>query len=370
VAQAAYAQIWLLICTPNLLVIMYSIAGWMSAAGATVGVVLYSSFFIGGWVAAAISTRRSYAIPSMKGKVVIVTGGNGGIGARCVAALAGAGATVILACRSMERGENVKVSLPPEVASQVEIMNLDLSSFASIKAFSTQFQAKFPRLHVLILNGAVAKTFLGNSGYKLTSEGFEEMVGVNFLGHFLLTQLLLPVLRETPGARVIGQTSVAMANSYKCGIDPQSWISRRPDFQDWKQYGQSKLAIQLFMEQLQNREPSLLCMACHPGVVADTTLLHQAGIGITETFFSALLFKVLAMSADTGHLNTVFLASAPSSELDPGACYQPIGRKLYWRASLFQRVAAFQAPVAMTTSFPDLWQVADKMIRERSNASQ
>merc|ERR1712194_610818 len=122
----------------------------------------------------------------------------------------------------------------------------------------------------------------GSGGFRLTSDGFEEMIGVNFLGHFYLTLLLLPKLRATPAARVIAQTSVAAANSYPQGIDTTTWRARTPNFKDWAQYGQSKLALFLFMRQLQQKEPSLLCLACHPGVVDGTTLMHQFDGGLLE----------------------------------------------------------------------------------------
>merc|ERR1712232_1506511 len=131
------------------------------------------------------------------------------------------GATVVLCCRSLQRGQEAKASLPS--VYNIDIMELDLASLASIRAFAKAFQQRYSQLNVMVLNGGFAKTFLGSGGYSQTTDGFEGMVGVNFLGHFYLTLLLLPVLRATSGARVIAQTSVAAVNSYPRGIDPMTW---------------------------------------------------------------------------------------------------------------------------------------------------
>merc|ERR1719189_2009906 len=109
----------------------------------------------------------------------------------------------------------------------------------------------------------------GSDGFGLTSDGFEEMIGTNFLGHFYLTMLLLPTLRAKAESRVVPRviavTSVAAANSYPSGVDPSTWRAKAHDFKDWAQYGQSKLALLLFVRQLQLREGSqILCLACHP----------------------------------------------------------------------------------------------------------
>lgn len=309
---------------------------------------------------------KPLAADALLDKVVLITGANSGIGLGCARSLALAGATVVMACRSASRGEAAKASmaLPAELAARVSVLPLDLASLQSVAAFAEAFREKFLQLDVLILNAGLAGSFLGSGGFAKTKDGLEEMVGVNFLGHYLLTRLLLPVLRATPGARVIGLTSVAMANSYLEGIDVASWTSRRRDFQDWMQYGQSKLAVRLFVEELQRREPSLLCLACHPGVVAGTALMHQGG-SFLESLYSWFTFNALAMRADFGHLNTVYVASAPASELRPGACYLPVGREMSWKSHWFQRACALQMPLRMQTEHPTLWSDAERLLIER-----
>lgn len=336
----------------------------------TAATVLYLSFFVSGWFAIHLSSRKNYKPPTSwgQGQIVLVTGGNAGIGKLTVASLAAAGATVILACRNVDKGNLAKTSLglTPEAAARVIVMNLDLGSLRSIKAFVESFTERFSQLDVLVLNAGIAKTFLGNSGFSYTSDGFEEMVGVNFLGHFLLTNLLLPLLRRTTGARVVGLTSVAMANSYSTGISFSSWTGKHVDFQDWKQYGQSKLAMCLFIRELQRREPSLLCLACHPGVVAETTLMHPGqSFNLMEKMYALFVFKVLAMAPKHSHLNTIFLATAPAEDLEGGACYQPVGRKLRWMSHWLQRLGALQLPVPVVTRHPRLWNEAVRLINEK-----
>lgn len=345
-----------------------------AASVAVAAAASYISYFCGGWAASLSPSKRRRCLqisPSWgQGKVVLVTGAGGAIGLRTAQVLAQAGATVILACRSLERGVAAKdaMSVPPEVLARIEVMSLDLASIRSIRAFAETFRSKYPRLDVLVLNAGVARTFLGSTGFRLTEDGFEEMMGVNFLGHFLLTGLLLPVLRKTVGSRVVGLTSVAMGNSYACGIDVQSWTQRRPDFGDWKQYGQSKLAVRLFIRELQRQEPSILCLACHPGVVAETTLMHQGKTDLLERLYSLLMFKVFAMGPDHSHLTSVYLATAPADELEGGACYMPLCRLLRWMNHWLQRIGALQAPVAMKTSHPGLFDDAQRVLNERAAA--
>ena len=91
------------------------------------------------------------------------------------------------------------------------------------------------------------------------------MISVNYLGNVQCCELLLPLLRATPGARVVAMTSTAAANSYPCGIDYESWRRRVPEYTDWAQYGQTKLALALYVKELQEREPSLLVYDCSTG---------------------------------------------------------------------------------------------------------
>ena len=128
---------------------------------------------------------------SLTGKTIIVTGGNSGIGYETVKQLAKQGAEVILACRRLDSGEHAKQSILAECPNAiVEVMELDLASLSSIRAFAQHFLDQGRPLHVLVNNAGVMNTARGK-----TEDGFELQFGTNHLGHFLLTELLLPALR-------------------------------------------------------------------------------------------------------------------------------------------------------------------------------
>jgi len=270
---------------------------------------------------------------------------------------------VVLCSRNRVRGEAAKATLP--AGSKVEVMELDLGCIRSIKKFATDFLERFQRLDVLVLNAGKAVSFLGADGFNRTSDGFEEMIGVNFLGHYHLTNLLIPRLRETPGARVIANTSVAASNSYPQGIDKSTWKERSPGFKDWMQYGQTKLALLLFMRALQKREPKLLCLACHPGVVDGTSLMHGEQ-PFLERLYSLYLFNFLAMRQQDGWRNVVHLAATAAEHLTSGGFYFPIGRLVpwpWWRsAHAFQRLGSLQLPVRQVTEHDALLEEADAAI--------
>jgi len=231
-----------------------------------------------------------------------------------------------------------------------------------------RFKAKHTLLHALVLNAGIARSFLGNQGFRRTQDGFEEMIGVNFLGHFLLTQMLLPVLTATSGARIVACSSVAALNSYPRGIDTHTWTERCHHFSDWMQYGQSKLALILFMRELQRRQPSLLCVACHPGIIDGTTLMHSGSSSWLEWLYRVYMFRCLAMDARDAWRSVVYTV-ATADRLEPGGFYCPIGKLSPWPwpflASSFQRVGALQAPVPVGVVHNNLWELAEAAIDEQ-----
>ena len=142
---------------------------------------------------------------TMQGKIVIVTGANAGIGKATAAKLADKGATVVLACRSKERGESALDELSCVNGRCFALMHLDLADLDSIRAFAAAFAERYGRLDVLINNAGI----LGGRR-ATTKQGFEMAFGVNYLGAFLLTMLLLPLLEQSEQGRVVMMTSVAL----------------------------------------------------------------------------------------------------------------------------------------------------------------
>jgi NAD(P)-dependent dehydrogenase (short-subunit alcohol dehydrogenase family) len=246
------------------------------------------------------------------GRVAIVTGANSGIGYEAALALAGKGATVILACRNIQQAETAVATInggqPPGSA---ETMQLDLADLASVRAFAETFAVRYQRLDLLINNAGVMMPPASK-----TADGFELQFGTNHLGHFVLTALLLDLLRRTPGARVVNVSSIA----HRYGVidlDDPNWEER--PYKESAAYGQSKLANLLFTSELQRRCEAagigVVAISCHPGWTR-TNLQRHSGL------FS-FLNPFLAMKPWQGALPTLYAATA--DEVHGGAYYGPDG---------------------------------------------
>jgi len=245
-----------------------------------------------GWTAAVMRDQG--------GKLAVVTGANSGIGFETARALALSGAEVILACRDPRRGEAAAGRILADApAARVEVAPLDLGSLASVRAFAAALRARRERLDLLINNAGVMIPPLGR-----TEDGFELQIGINHLGHFALTGLLLePVLAASAG-RVVVVASLA----HRAGVielDDLSWERRR--YRPWRAYAQSKLANLLHMVELQRRleaaRAGALCAAAHPGWTA-TNLQQHSG-------FIQRVNPLLAQTAREGAWPTLRAATDP-----------------------------------------------------------
>ena len=241
---------------------------------------------------------------TMQGKIVIVTGANAGIGKATAAKLADKGATVVLACRSKERGESALGELSCVNGRCFALMHLDLADLDSIRAFAAAFAERYGRLDVLINNAGI----LGGRR-ALTKQGFEMAFGVNYLGAFLLTMLLLPLLEQSEQGRVVMMTSVA-----------HGWVDVRFDdlnythgYNRFLAYGHSKLCNLLFAraltQKLRARGSRVTINAVHPGIVATDIVVNR----VTGRFrWVADLMRLFFLSCDEGAETSVYLASEPS----------------------------------------------------------
>jgi retinol dehydrogenase 14 len=179
----------------------------------------------------------------MKDKICIVTGGNSGIGKATVAGLAQRGATVVIACRDARKGKSALEEVSAKTGSNdLHVMQLDLASLESVRAFAVAFAAKFSHLDVLVANAGVM-----TAKRQITADGLEMNFGVNHVGHFLLTALLLPLLKASAPSRIV----VVSSNLHPSG---------KLDFDDlamekgWSgSYPRSKLANMLFVRALAKR---------------------------------------------------------------------------------------------------------------------
>nr|KAF6411542.1 retinol dehydrogenase 13 [Rousettus aegyptiacus] len=201
------------------------------------GAVLFKDYVSGG------------ACPSkatIQGKTVIVTGANTGIGKQTALELARRGGNIILACRDMEKCEAAAKDIRRETLNHcVNARRLDLASLKSIREFAAKIIEEEERVHVLVNNAAVMRC-----PHWTTEDGFEIQLGVNHLGHFLLTNLLLDKLKASAPSRIINLSSLAHIAGH-IDFDDLNWEKRKYDTK--AAYCQSKLAVVLFTKELSRR---------------------------------------------------------------------------------------------------------------------
>jgi NAD(P)-dependent dehydrogenase (short-subunit alcohol dehydrogenase family) len=274
----------------------------------------------------------------MTGRTVIVTGANSGIGRAAASSLAGAGARVVLAVRNTEKGRTAAGAMP----GQTEVRELDLASLASIRSFASAWDGE---VDILINNAGVMIPPLTR-----TADGFELQFGTNHLGHFALTNLLLE--------NVTGRVVTVSSGAHKMGkidFDDLNW--ERRGYNDWRAYGQSKLANLLFSSELQRRlteaDSQVIATAAHPGYAA--TNLQSSSDKHLINLIMSVGNRALAQSEQDGALPTLYAATAEipgDSFAGPDGLMEMRGRpKLVGRSG-----AARDAAVARR-----LWEVSEEL---------
>ncbi|TVS89881.1 oxidoreductase [Mycobacterium helveticum] len=230
-------------------------------------------------------------LPSFTGRTVIVTGANSGLGAVTARELARTGAEVVMAVRNTAKGE----AAARPIVGRLEVRPLDLQDLSSVRRFADGVD----KVDVLINNAGIMA-----APYALTVDGFESQIGTNHLGHFALTNLLLPKLTD----RVVTVSSMAHWPG-RIDLDDLSWENRR--YSAWLAYSQSKLANLLFTSELQRRLGSagspLRALAAHPGY-SHTNLQGATGRKLGDALMSAAT-RVVATDADFGARQTLYAAS-------------------------------------------------------------
>jgi len=258
-------------------------------------------------------------IPDQSGRVVIVTGANSGLGLVDARELARAGATVILAVRDLKKGDHAIASILRELPHPlVELRQLDLADLASVRTFVEVFDSDHDRLDILINNAGIMAP-----PRRLTKDGFERQFGVNHLGHFALTGLLLPRLLAAPEPRVVTESS----GLHRRGTMNFDDLQGERSYDRWGAYGQSKLANLMFAFELQRRATAsgsnLKSMAAHPGYAA-TNLQFAGPTRFYERAFMWVGNHLFAQSAEMGALPTLYAATVP--DLPGGTYVGPDGR--------------------------------------------
>ena len=236
----------------------------------------------------------------LNGKTAIVTGANSGMGFATVKALAEAGASVIMLCRSSERGKEALDKLKAQGNYSLDLILCDLGDYSSIRAFAAEVKSKYDHIDILVNNAG----FIALDRQE-TKEGIERQFGINHLGHFLLTMELLGIMGE--GSRIVNVASGA----HKVGRIHFEDINLRNGFNVVKAYSQSKLANVLFTKELARRlkDCGITVNCCHPGAVATNMGVDRiSGFGKTVTG----MLKHFFLTPEEGAKTAIFLATDES----------------------------------------------------------
>jgi NAD(P)-dependent dehydrogenase (short-subunit alcohol dehydrogenase family) len=244
-------------------------------------------------------------IPNQQGKVIVITGANSGVGYESAVAMAQKGARVIMACRSLDKGEQARQDLLKRApGAAVEVLQLDLGSLKSVRTFADTFNACYDRLDILMNNAGIMVPPYGK-----TEDGFETQFGTNHLGHFALTGHLMPRLLDTPRSRVVNVSSGAYLNGHINFDDLQS--EKRYDA--WGAYAQSKLANILFTVELQRRLEAMcadvISVVIHPGFAV--TNLQKNMSSVRDQIMMMVFKPIGSQPADLGATYQLYAATAP-----------------------------------------------------------
>ncbi|KAF2830199.1 retinol dehydrogenase 12 [Ophiobolus disseminans] len=274
----------------------------------------------------SINFNPSTDIGSLEGKVILVTGGNAGLGLQTIRNLCTHAPTrIYLAARTPSKAsaaiKALRISLPH--ACEIIHLPLDLSSFPSIRAAATTFLARESRLDILINNAGVLAL-----PYATTPDGYEIQFGTNHLGHALFTKLLLPALLAAQDARVVTVSSIGHNLTPRGGVMLDQSALREQH--TWRRYGNSKLANILWTKQLAARYPGLTCVSLHPGVIVTDIYasVAQNVVARAALWVFSLLAAVLPgcfASVEGGAKCQTWAATVGKGELESGGYYRPIG---------------------------------------------
>ena len=291
-------------------------------------------------------------IPDQAGRTAVVTGANGGLGLATARALAGAGATVVIAARNQQRAAEamgrIRDGLPE---ASLELVELDLGSLASVQKAAEEILAAHPTIDILVNNAGVM-----GIPERRSADGFEMQFGVDHLGHFALSARLLPALLGAPAARIVTVTSTA--HHMGRAVDPTN-PNLDERYGPWRAYGQAKLAnfhFGLGLDRLLRKAAApAASLVAHPGL-SNTELqavsVEETGGGLSQRFF-LMLARTVGMSPREGALSQLRAATDPGAK--GGEFYGPLfvnsGPPV--RKPILRRLG-------MNTAIERLWQVSER----------
>ncbi|MEB3198378.1 MAG: SDR family oxidoreductase [Candidatus Sericytochromatia bacterium] len=261
----------------------------------------------------------------LAGRTYLVTGGNSGIGLVTVRQLAKQGARVILACRRPAEGERVRQEIAQGRArGEVTVAPLDLARLDSVRAFAQEFLAANQPLHGLVNNAGVMNTPHGK-----TPDGFESQFGTNHLGHYLLTELLLPALQRAEAGRIVNVAScyhdLAFGREGRIDFDDLHF-DRRP-YDGWAAYAQSKLANVLHARQLARRlaGSGITAVSVHPGWVRTNLISGTIPLWVQDIALRPILRLAGMLEPWEGTQTTLYALLSPEVPAHPGAYFSQLG---------------------------------------------
>jgi NAD(P)-dependent dehydrogenase (short-subunit alcohol dehydrogenase family) len=271
-----------------------------------------------GWATGTLSSmvhRADPSAPDLSGQVIAITGGNSGIGKEAAVELAAMGATVVITARNPAKGADAQAEIRRRSGrDDVEVLALDLADFGSVRSFAAELLDRYDRLDVLVNNaGGVL------SDRQQTVQGFEMTFGVNHLGHFLLTDLLIDRLKADAPSRVVTVSSVG----HRFAMGGMSFADLQSERSYWSMdaYSKSKLANILFTRELARRlaGTGVTANCLHPGVV-------HTGFGSADDTTGVERITMVASAAfsigsERGARTTVYLASSPEVATRTGGYY-------------------------------------------------
>lgn len=260
-----------------------------------------------------------------------MTGGNAGIGSATVRALAAHNPACIYLCaRRRSSAEETANSIRQQHPNaQIKVLDLDLSSFDSIKECAAEFNRQSTRLDLLFLNAGISTL-----PHAVTKDGYEHQFAVNHMGHALLTQLLMPNIQQTirenekADARIIVVSSEAATNfPLKSGLALDQMNSKAEALSPLSLYGHSKLANILFAQKLAQLYPSITSTSLHPGLVKTDIWGKAKGATMLVKLMSPILW-LIGVTMDEGAKTQLWCATAPTGNggVQSGTYYTPLGK--------------------------------------------
>ncbi|KAH6696748.1 hypothetical protein BKA61DRAFT_741655 [Leptodontidium sp. MPI-SDFR-AT-0119] len=274
-----------------------------------------------------VSFNADRDIPDLAGKVIIVTGGNIGLGKESILQLAKhSPAKIFMGSRSEAKAQEAIREIKQVVPNaSIVFLKLDLASFASIKSAAVEVLASSTRLDILMNNAGIMATPADT-----TEDGYEIQFGTNHMGHALLTKLLLPLLKKTAAeansdVRIINLSSSAHTQAPKTGLVLSEVKTSMSSTGTWVRYGQSKLANVYFTKHMAKLYPNIKSVAVHPGIVSTNLFSGPKKSFRLMTPIFTIATRFFFTRVDVGALGQLWAATGNKEEVKQGGFYYPVG---------------------------------------------